>query len=151
MNISRLIKQLEKDEGIRNKVYLDSLGYKTVGVGHLIKEDDPEYLRNLEVGDKITGDMMSELLFSDVAKAIQDAVIIFWKEWESLPSEVQEIVVNMLFNLGRTRFLKFKKMIAAIYAKDWKKASEEMLDSRWATQVGSRAKRLSSRMASVGE
>jgi lysozyme len=66
-----------------------------------------------------------------------------------MPSIAQEAFVNMLFNLGRRRFMSFKNMINAAYEQDWEKVSEEMLDSRWANQVGSRARRLSSKIKSL--
>ena len=137
------------DEGLRNKVYEDSLGLKTVGVGHLIKDTDPEEIKNLEIGDKISTDQIYQLLLGDLSSAIQDAIVIFYDKWEGMPSIAQEAFVNMLFNLGRRRFMSFKNMINAAYEQDWEKVSEEMLDSRWATQVGSRARRLSSKIKSL--
>ena len=60
----------------------------------------------------------------------------------------QRVYVNMTFNLGSTRLALFKKMHAAVEAKDWEKAAEEMLDSKWATQVKGRADRLAEMMRS---
>jgi len=151
MNISRLIKQIIIDEGMRLRAYKDSLGYLTVGVGHLIKDSDDEDIRSLQVGDRITKERAYDLLMGDLAQAIQDAVIVFYKEWETLPPEAQEVFVNMIFNLGRSRFIKFKNTIKAAYEHDWLKVSEEMLDSRWARQVGPRAKRLSSKIRALAE
>lgn len=148
MNLKRLKKQLEIDEGKKLTVYLDHLGYPTVGIGHLIKETDPPEIRNLRVGDKITEEQCSQLFIADVSIAIADCTIIF-DEWDSFPSEVQEILVNMLFNLGRPRFLTFRQMIAAVYQREWKKAAQEMAESKWARQVGNRASRLISRMGHV--
>lgn len=149
MKLSRLVKQLKKDEGVRHKVYLDSLGLKTVGVGHLIKEDDPDWLVNLGVGDSITDNQVNNLLMEDIGIAIQDAMIIFEPVWDTFPHLAQEIFINMIFNMGRTRFLGFKKTIAAAYEKDWLTVSTEMLDSKWATQVGNRANRLSANMRAI--
>ena len=146
MNIGRLIKQLKIDEGISHRVYIDSLGYKTVGIGHLIKESDPEYLKDRKAGELITDEELNELFLADTAIAIQDAIIIFNTEWDKIPPIAQEVIVNMLFNLGRLRFLGFKKFIKAVYAKDWSTAAAEMMDSQWATQVVSRASRLSSKI-----
>ncbi len=148
MNLERLKRQLEIDEGKKLRVYLDHLGYPTVGIGHLVKDSSPERVRSLQVGDKITEEECHELFIQDISIAVGDCKIIF-DEWDSFPSEVQEILVNMLFNLGRPRFLTFKKMIAAVYQRDWQRASEEMADSRWANQVGARATRLIKRMRSV--
>jgi GH24 family phage-related lysozyme (muramidase) len=148
MNLDRLKRQLEIDEGKKLRVYLDHLGYPTVGIGHLIKDSSPERIRGLRVGDKITEEECHELFIQDISIAVGDCKIIF-DEWDAFPSEVQEILVNMLFNLGRPRFLTFKRMIAALYEKDWKRAAEEMADSRWAGQVGARATRLIKRMRNV--
>ena len=145
MNYKRLKKQLEIDEGKKLSVYLDHLGYPTVGIGHLIKDSSPPEVQKLSVNDKITEEMCDYLFREDLAIALADCKVIF-DDWDSYSSNVQEILVNMLFNLGRPRFLTFKNMIAAVYARDWKTASKEMADSRWASQVGSRAARLISRM-----
>jgi lysozyme len=69
--------------------------------------------------------------------------------WDDLPEEVQEILVNMLFNLGRPRLSKFKNMNKAIINQDWKLASIEGIDSLWYQQVGARAERLMKRMRDV--
>lgn len=148
MNLERLKRQLEIDEGRKLRVYLDHLGYPTVGIGHLIKDSSPERVQGLSVGDKITEEECHELFIQDISIAVGDCKIIF-DEWDTFPSEAQEILVNMLFNLGRPRFLTFKKMIAAVYDKDWKRAAEEMADSRWAGQVGARATRLIKRMRNL--
>lgn len=148
VNLDRLKRQLEIDEGKRLRVYLDHLGYPTVGIGHLIKESDPPEIRSLQVNDKITEQQCTQLFLEDVAIAVGDCKVIF-DDWETYPSEVQEILVNMLFNLGRPRFLTFKNMIAAVYARDWEKAAYEMSDSRWANQVGARATRLIKRMRNI--
>lgn len=146
MNLNRLIKQLKIDEGVRLKVYKDSLGYATVGVGHLIKETDPDEIRNLKHGDTITEEQCSELFKNDLAQAVSDALIVFDEIWDDFPDIIQEVFVNMIFNLGRTRFLKFKKTILAAYAHDWDTVSTEMLDSLWAKQVGQRAYRMSAQV-----
>ena len=66
-----------------------------------------------------------------------------------MPGEVQQILVNMCFNMGAPNLSKFKKFIKAIHDEDWATASVEMLDSRWASQVGDRANRLSDRIKAI--
>ena len=66
-----------------------------------------------------------------------------------LPDEVQQILVNMMFNMGRTRLSKFKKMHAGIVEGDWKTAAVEGRDSRWHKQVTNRAERLMERLENV--
>jgi lysozyme len=144
MNTDRLIAQLIKDEGKRLKVYKDSLGYRTVGIGHCISDDDPEEIRNLEHRGKITEAQCWELFTIDLSQAIHDCIIVFNTKWLDFPDEARETFINMMFNLGRTRFLKFKNTIAAAYEGDWNRCADEMLDSKWATQVGMRSKRLAS-------
>jgi len=148
LQLKRLMRQLELDEGRKLKVYQDTENLLTVGVGHLIKPTDPPEIRNLKEGDYITAEQMEELFNADLAIAISDFRVIF-SNWETFPAEAQEILINMLFNLGRDRFLKFKKMIAAVYEQKWDVAAHEMEDSKWYYQVGNRAKRLAARMRDV--
>ena len=83
----------------------------------------------------------------DLDIAISECEVMFGKEtWCGFPSEVQEICVNMMFNLGRPRLSKFKNFKAALERRDWKQAAEEMKDSRWYNQVGARAERLCKRV-----
>ena len=65
---------------------------------------------------------------------------------DDLPEEAQQVIVNMCFNMGAPRLSKFKKFIAGINAGDWDTAAVEMMDSRWANQVGVRAERLRDRI-----
>ena len=71
--------------------------------------------------------------------------------WKDLPEDLQRVMANMCFNLGITRLLKFKNFLSAMENKDWEKAAVEMIDSRWATQVGARATRLKERVLKQGE
>ena len=72
-----------------------------------------------------------------------------YDNFDKLPDEVQLILCNMMFNMGRPRLSKFKKMNEAITNEDWIEASVQMEDSRWYNQVTNRAKRLVERMAQV--
>ena len=72
-----------------------------------------------------------------------------FSDFDNLPEEAQQVIVNMTFNMGRPRLSKFKKFIAGIEAGDWEKAAVEMMDSRWATQVGARAERLRDRIRTL--
>ena len=66
-----------------------------------------------------------------------------------MPEEVQHIVANMMFNMGRPRLSAFKGMKKGVDSKDWNKAADEMVDSRWYKQVTNRANRLVERMRKV--
>ena len=71
----------------------------------------------------------------DLSVALEDCNAMF-PSFGTLPQEAQRIIANMMFNLGRPRFKRFKKLIAAVNAHDWNKAADEMVDSKWYGQVG---------------
>ena len=139
MNIEALREQLKVDEGVKYEIYKDHLGYPTFGIGHLITEDDPEH--GEPDGTEISEDRVNEVFESDVAKFVSEAKILF-PDLDELPDVAQQVIVNMAFNMGRPRLSKFKNFIAGVNDRDWTRAAEEMMDSRWATQVGDRAIRL---------
>ena len=85
--------------------------------------------------------MKKEIFETDVAKFVSVAKILF-PDLDDLPDVAQQVIVNMAFNIGRPRLSKFKNFIAGVNDRDWTRAAEEMMDSRWATQVGDRAIRL---------
>ena len=139
MNIEELREQLKIDEGVKYEIYKDHLGYPTFGIGHLITEDDPEH--GEPDGKEISEDRVNEVFATDVAKFVSESKILF-PDLDDLPDVAQQVIVNMAFNMGRPRLSKFKNFIAGVNDRDWTRAAEEMMDSRWATQVGDRAIRL---------
>ena len=143
----RLFEQLKIDEGVVYEVYLDHLGYPTFGVGHLITEDDIE--RHVEVGTPITEERVEFVFEKDLDICINECFKLYGDNWQTFPEEVQEILANMMFNMGRPRLSKFKKMNAALIVGDWKEAAKEGRDSRWHKQVTNRAERLMSRLENV--
>jgi lysozyme len=147
MNREAVYEQLKIDEGVVYEVYLDHLGYPTFGVGHLIIEGDAEH--GSAVGTTITEERVKECFEKDLDIAVSECEALFGDNWNNYPGELQEVLVNMMFNMGRGRLGGFKKFIAAINESDWNKASIEMMDSRWATQVGNRAIRLRDRVANL--
>ena len=146
MNIERVQKQLEIDEGVVYEIYTDHLGYPTFGIGHLITKNDPEFEE--PVGTPVSKERVDSVFAVDI-KIAEDECKVLYKFWEELPEEVQEILVNMMFNLGRPRLTKFKNMYAALEMGDWKKAAVEGRDSRWYHQVGNRSERLMTRLENV--
>jgi lysozyme len=127
--MNNLESQLRIDEGYRNKVYLDSKGIPTIGVG-----------RNLrDVG--LSPDEIDLLLQNDIKRA-QGACRAIFDNYDTLPQDKQDALANMAFNLGQTRLSGFKKMIAAVEKRDWKEAAAEAEDSDWYEQVGQRAVRI---------
>mgnify|MGYP001289811701 FL=1 len=146
MDIEQLRETLKVDEGIKYEIYKDHLGYPTFGIGHLIVESDQEYGQS--VGTGVHLDRVNEAFDEDVSVMIDEAKKLF-PDLEDLPEEAQQVIVNMTFNMGRPRLSKFKKFIAGVNAGDWEKAAVEMMDSRWAKQVGSRAERLRDRIRAL--
>ena len=140
-NLAILDKELRRDEGVRREFYLDSLGIKTVGVGHDC-EANP-----LPIGwmPPLDDEQINMLLNHDlqVTFAALDLHIPYWK---SLDDVRQRVLANMTFNMGIDRLLGFHRMLAATSNHDWEVAASEMLDSKWAKQVGDRAIRLSNMM-----
>jgi lysozyme len=143
----RLREELKIDEGCKYEVYLDHLGLPTFGIGHLITEKDPEH--QMGIGTPVDEIRVNEAFEQDVHVTIGECQKLF-DDWDELPETARLITANMMFNMGRPRLSKFKKMIQAIKDKDWLEAGEQMQDSRWYKQVTNRADRLISRMRAVG-
>ena len=146
MDVDKLRKQLEIDEGVVHEIYLDHLGYATFGIGHLVRDTDPE--NGWEVGTAISESRCIEAFESDIVGVLSDCETLY-PDFGDLPEEAQQIIANMMFNLGRPRLSKFKGMKAGVDAKSWSSAADEMVDSRWYTQVPNRARRLVDRMRQV--
>ena len=146
MNIETLRKELELDEGVKYEIYNDHLGYATFGIGHLVIDSDPEH--GQEIGTPITEDRVIEAFNSDVQIVLSDCERLY-NDFNVLPEEVQLIIANMMFNMGRPRLSKFKGMKAGVDAQDWNRAADEMIDSAWYRQVPNRAGRLVKRMRAL--
>ncbi len=127
-------------------MYLDHLGLPTFGIGALIKEGDPEC--GQPVGTPVDEDRVRQRFNLDIAVTIEDCKVLY-DDFDDLPEECQHIIANMMFNMGRPRLSKFKGMKAGVDARDWNKAADEMVDSRWYDQVTNRAKRLVARMRAL--
>ena len=139
MDRNKLIEELIMDEGYKYETYHDHLGFLTLGVGHLVLDTDPEI--NKPVGTPVSEERIKECLNNDLDIVCEELDRnMSW--WRGLDGTRQRVLANMCFNLGYPRLSKFVKFIAAMQKGDWKKASEEMMDSKWATQVGNRAVRL---------
>lgn len=130
---SILLAQLKTDEGLSLTVYECTAGFLTIGYG-----------RNLETRG-ITKKEAELLLNNDIEIAQQETVLVFPK-LADLSKNRQAVLINMCFNLGKTGLGNFKRMLAALDAKDFERAADEMLDSKWAHQVGLRARRLANIM-----
>ena len=139
MNMDRLLKSVKEHEGYRNKVYLDSLGKRTVGVGHLCVED------HWEDNKEYSEEMLMKVLKDDLKNAIQGAERLC-SDCPVLEDQAKEIIVEMVFQLGKTGVSKFRNMWKALKVPDYPTAAKEMLDSRWAKQTPGRAKEMSDHM-----
>ena len=146
MNLDKLREELAEDEGCKYEIYLDHLGLPTFGIGHLITKNDPEYGK--DVGTVIEQSRVQSAFNLDIAVTIEDCHRLY-KDFTDLPEEVQLIIANMMFNLGYPRLSKFKGMKAGVDARSWSSAADEMVDSRWYTQVPNRARRLVDRMRQI--
>ncbi|MDX8408920.1 MAG: glycoside hydrolase family protein [Mariprofundales bacterium] len=121
-----------RHEGLRLKPYQDTVGKLTIGVG-----------RNLDdVG--ISEEEARYLLANDLRQIQHELHKQSW--FAALNSARQMAITDMAFNLGLPRLLGFSHMITAIETSDYARAASEMLDSRWARQVGSRAEELAEMM-----
>ena len=146
MDIDQLGETLKVDEGVKNESYLDHLGLPTCGIGHLITEDDPEH--GLEVGTHIDDERVNELFDQDVQVTLGECRLLY-NDFDDLPEEAQQIIANMMFNMGRPRLSRFHKMKQAVDGRDWIEAGNQMMDSRWYKQVTTRADRLVRRMQAI--
>ena len=146
MNLEQLRKELEVDEGVKYAIYLDHLGLPTFGIGHLIIDSDAE--NGSPVGTEVSESRVQQAFEADVLSVILDCNKLY-DDFDVLPEEVQLIVANMMFNMGRTRLSKFKGMKRGVDSRDWNAAADEMVDSKWYRQVTNRADRLVQRMRNV--
>ena len=132
----KLVDQLIEHEGLKLKPYYCPAGKLTIGVG-----------RNLE--DKgISQKEAAFLLKNDIDECISDLEDLFKEKFDSFPEQVKIVLIDMRFNLGATGFRSFRKMIKAVNESNFDKASKEMKNSNWYSQVGKRAETLVEMMKS---
>ena len=146
MNLEQLREQLEIDEGRVDALYNDHLGYATFGVGHLVLESDPEY--GSEIGTAVSESRVIEAFEQDCENVLSDCNILY-EDFDDLPEEAQQVIANMMFNMGRPRLSKFKGMKRGVDSRDWNAAADEMVDSGWYKQVTNRADRLVERIRAL--
>lgn len=144
--IEQIKEDLIKHEGYKDEIYLCSEGIPTFGIGHAIDESDPEY--TWPIGTPIEKDRIDSAFQTDCAEAIEDVKSLFG-DLSNYPDQCNRVLVNMAFNLGRTRFGKFKNMIKAVKEGDYKEAANQMVDSRWYNQVGNRSVELENWMRNI--
>lgn len=146
-----LIEMIRYDEGQKLTVYKDTEGYWTIGVGHLLTKDPSKALAILEL-DKLVGNktygyinekQSSEILKSDINNAVKQ---ISRTELNTVYIQLDTVrrsaLVNMVFQLGVSGVLKFRKMLKYLQAGEYEKAADESLGSLWGKQTPNRAKRV---------
>jgi lysozyme len=136
------------NEGVKPKVYKDSKGHKTIGVGFNLEDAGNQKIlkkEGIDINELLNGRELSDqeiktLYNHSLTQAFNDAQK-FDKNFAKRPEKVKKAIVDMSFNLGLTRLNKFKKMREGLEANDYSKAADEMVDSEWYKQVKSRGPR----------
>lgn len=131
MITDKTIALVKKHEGCCLTPYADTMGYNTIGVGHLVHQDE-------EFGT-ITQEEADSLLLSDLKCAAADALSLFPK-MDGICEARQAVLIDMAFNLGKEKLSCFHNMIAAVNDEKWTQAAWEMRNSKWFTEVGDRGK-----------
>ena len=133
--------RIKKHEGFVNKIYLDSLGKATIGYGHLITPND-----NFEEGVEYSIELLDEVFNRDFLIAKRDADELL--QDISIVENAHGIIIEMVFQLGKTGVSKFKKMFTALSVGDYNEAANQMLDSQWRKQTPKRCEELAEQMGS---
>lgn len=149
--IASIVPRVKQHEGVEDTVYKDSRGIPTIGVGfNLNRDDSSQKLKavganpvKVKAGQaKLSTYQIDTLLMQDLIQARRDAADLF-PNFNQLPAQVQGVLIEMTFNLGKRGLSEFKNFISHISAKRYDSAAQEMLRSAWAKQVGQRAINLS--------
>ena len=125
-----LLENIKESEGFRNRVYKCTEGYDTIGYGFAVKD---------LVMDKDIADMILERKVAELRLRVEQKFPFI----DSMPESVQDVMIEMCFQLGVSGFSKFKKTIQYLMTKQFEEAAVEMLDSKWYKQTQNRAKNLS--------
>tara|TARA_R100000278_G_C5473060_1_gene165200 strand:- start:1891 stop:2295 length:405 start_codon:yes stop_codon:yes gene_type:complete len=127
--MQKIIDSIKKHEGYRATVYKCTQDYDTIGYGFAIKD--------LKLSKKVCDLILQENLDILIPR-IKDKIA--W--YDNAPEDLQMVLVNMVYQIGLSGVLKFRKTLAAMQVQDWDKAADEMLDSLWARQTSTRANEL---------
>ncbi len=148
--MDKLTDQLKRHESYRKRMYLCTAGKETIGFGYNLKAN-PLHLSSLEISNfykngmnEVEAERILKLMISKCVDQLEEAIPFINK----LDTVRQDCLINMCFNMGLVGLLKFKKALLLVKAGDYQKASIEMLDSKWAKDVGNRALELSTQMKS---
>lgn len=141
--LNKLVPQLIQHEGIKLKAYNDSVGVLTVGIGHNCKANP--VLGVKKVGDEITTELAMQLFEADLTET-ENQMLGRWGWMQQLDDVRYSVMLNMAFNMGVYALSGFKRTLGFVREGQYVKASCEMLDSKWAGQVGPRARELAEQM-----
>ena len=140
MNLEKLKDHLRSEEGYSSEIYIDSRGFQTIGIGHLVKQSD-----NFVQGKRYSRKVIEKVFDYDVKICVQDAYNLC-KDLD-IKEEAILIIAHMCFQLGRTKTALFVKLFDCLRKKDYVGAGFEMEDSLWAKKhTPARAMRLSEQM-----
>ena len=145
MDYNNLKERIKKHEGFVNKIYKDSLGFATIGYGHLVTKAD-----TYEEGVEYTEEELSKVFDQDfiIAGHVAETLMNNNEVYE-IDHEAKCVLIEMVFQLGIGGVGKFKKMWSALDNEDYGEASFQMMDSLWAKQTPKRAAKLSAKMRSA--
>lgn len=130
---------LIRHEGYVGEIYLCSEGYPTFGIGHMVTENDMEH--TWPVGTPVTDERILDVFYQDCEVAYSDACTLVLN-FAGQAQDAQRVLVNMAFNLGRNRLSKFKNMLKYVNEGNYLMAANEMVNSKWYSQVGRRSQEL---------
>ena len=155
--LKSIIPRIKQHEGVKPKKYLDTKGIPTVGIGfNLNRSDADAKLKSVGANpikvkqgkQSLTVPQMETLLVADLKDAMKSAGTLL-PGFTSYPPQVQGVLIEMVFNMGKKKVLEFNDFIANLRSKNYEEASAEMLKSKWSKQVGQRAKTLANLVATA--
>ena len=130
-NFIKLKNRIKKNEGYRNKAYIDVLGFSTIGYGHLIKKNQKYLLKKIHLKKKLL------ILFDiDFNKALKH-YLNFYRN-KKYDQNIFEVYIEMIFQLGIKKQRKFIKMNKYIEKNKFFMAAFEMKNSLWYKQTPKR-------------
>ena len=150
MNMTLMEQELERDEGLRLSAYKDSARKLTIGVGRNLDDNPLSPAEELVIGhdgrtQPITREQALYLLGNDI-KATTLCLDRFLPWWQNKDEVRKRVLINMCFNMGIQRLLKFEETLHWVRLGHYNAAASRMAESKWATQVGQRAVRLENMM-----
>ena len=141
--------RIRDHEGCVDTVYLDSLGKATIGIGHLVQAHERKRFKE---GVKIDQEEIEDLFLIDLNRACAGAEQLISENYKGdkrLPQQIEHVLVEMVFQLGKTGVSKFKKMWKALSNRDKQEAASQMKDSRWHSQTPVRCEALAEIVANA--